>query len=582
GDGQTCDIGSHYIALGEPWSGAHQMTQDLVRSWKKIWFDTRHPSGTVPGPGRITYPVPAGHGTHAHVVGTYDGWMSIEPPNQQAADIVNHEYGHVVMSNLWIGFSPYWPTTDCPSPHYISLASGPGCALSEGFANFWAWYSNQFYDGDSSTANDGGTFNWPGGAWTDLESRGEGFYEAGDQVEGNVAAALGDLLDGENEGPASGAGDRVTEGIQHIWHTFYTQSDSNFAQWWNAYWAEQGHEPCAPLAALQHNTMPYTVAQCSGAACYVLTRTHTGMGADPVASPANSPGCPAGQYSAGQSIQLSATPASGSTVESWTGTAADASTSSFNSLVMPAGHHAVAVHYVVQPDIPLSNGVPVDGSLNGSSVWEQWDFYYVDLGSGVQQLGVDLHNLTKDADLLVRYGAKPDPANFDCVSSNAGTAADQCSFSSPAAGRWWIGVVNYAPGLIDYTIEATWSSPPDAGTDFFTLAPCRVFDSRSGSALLSLVPRVIQIAGLCGVPSTAKAVAVNVTAVSPTGLGYLTLWPGGTMPLASVLNYEAGRTRANNAVQALAGDGSGTLSARAFVAGDGQVHLVIDVVGYFE
>ena len=47
--------------------------------------------------------------------------------------------------------------------------------------------------------------------------------------------------------------------------------------------------------------------------------------------------------------------------------------------------------------------------------------------------------------------------------------------------------------------------------------------------------------GVCGVPSGAKAVSVNVTAVGPAGLGFLTLFPQGTtQPVVSNLNYSAG------------------------------------------
>lgn len=258
-DGQTCNIGTWWVStgVGEPWLGAHQMEQDLIRSWKKLHFDAVHPAGSNnPGPGRITYPVPSGHGTHVHVTGR-DPWISIEPPNQQSADIVNHEYGHAVMSNLWAGYSPRWTTFDCTSPHYIHLASGPGCALSEGFANFWAWYSNEFYDGDGTAANDGPIFNWPGGASTNLETRDGGSYQAGDQVEGNVAAALGDFFDWANDG-----NDQLSDGIQHIWHTTWSQSDNNFAEWWNAYWATFGHNACPAREILHWNTIFYQTPAC--------------------------------------------------------------------------------------------------------------------------------------------------------------------------------------------------------------------------------------------------------------------------------------------------------------------------------
>lgn len=196
-----------------------------------------------------------------HVAGR-DPWISIEPPSQQSADIVIHEYGHGVMSNLWATYSPNWPTSDCPSPHYVSKVSGPGCALSEGFANFWAWYSNQFDDGDSSTANDGPIFNWPGGASTNLETRDNGTYDAGDRVEGNVAAALGDFFDTANDGPGTGPADRLSDGIQHIWHTTYSRGNSNFSTWWSSYWSTYGHPGCTARDALHYNTITYMTPTC--------------------------------------------------------------------------------------------------------------------------------------------------------------------------------------------------------------------------------------------------------------------------------------------------------------------------------
>jgi hypothetical protein len=80
--------------------------------------------------------------------------------------------------------------------------------------------------------------------------------------------------------------------------------------------------------------------------CYSLDLTHTGSGTDPAASPANSPGCPAGQYAAGVTINLSgAVPTSGWRIGSWTGTSNNTSTASTNSLTMPADNHTVFVNY---------------------------------------------------------------------------------------------------------------------------------------------------------------------------------------------------------------------------------------------
>ena len=54
------------------------------------------------------------------------------------------------------------------------------------------------------------------------------------------------------------------------------------------------------------------------------------------------------------------------------------------------------------------------------------------------------------------------------------------------------------------------------------------------------------------------------------------------MPVASTLNFRAAQARANNAILPLALDGSGAVGARAVLVDGGAVHLVIDVLGYFQ
>ena len=117
--------------------------------------------------------------------------------------------------------------------------------------------------------------------------------------------------------------------------------------------------------------------------------------------------------------------------------------------------------------------------------------------------------------------------------------------------------------------------------DFHTLTPCRAVDTRSGTPLVSTFLRAFQIAGACGVPPTAKVVSANVTVVGPTGSGYVKIWPAGLPETStSAINFSSGMTRANNGLLTLATDGSGGISAKAFLADSGLVHLVIDVTGY--
>ncbi|MCB0052496.1 MAG: hypothetical protein KDE24_23465, partial [Caldilinea sp.] len=81
-------------------------------------------------------------------------------------------------------------------------------------------------------------------------------------------------------------------------------------------------------------------------ACYTLTLSHTGSGSDPTADPSNSSGCPTGSYLAGATVSLSdAAPAAHWHVAGWSGTDADNSTATGNTLTMPAANHTAGVTY---------------------------------------------------------------------------------------------------------------------------------------------------------------------------------------------------------------------------------------------
>jgi hypothetical protein len=93
---------------------------------------------------------------------------------------------------------------------------------------------------------------------------------------------------------------------------------------------------------------------------------------------------------------------------------------------------------------------------------------------------------------------------------------------------------------------------------------------------------VFSIAGRCGVPTTAKALSVNATVVSPGAMGSLTLYRNDltSAPDASTISFAAGRTRANNAILELSHDA--TQSFKVFNASSGAAHYVMDVNGYFK
>jgi hypothetical protein len=128
------------------------------------------------------------------------------------------------------------------------------------------------------------------------------------------------------------------------------------------------------------------------------------------------------------------------------------------------------------------------------------------------------------------------------------------------------------------------SPAPLSGLAFFSLSPCRVFDTRPASALQSGTTSLFEIGALCGIPTSAKAVTVNVTVAGPTGAGSVTLFPAGLLPVPDVptIHFAAGQTRGNNAILGVTEDGIGSIEARTLVNGGGQVHLILDITGYFE
>ena len=125
---------------------------------------------------------------------------------------------------------------------------------------------------------------------------------------------------------------------------------------------------------------------------------------------------------------------------------------------------------------------------------------------------------------------------------------------------------------------------------FYSLTPCRLVDTRNpvgpagGPAIASNSARSFPIFGSCCVPATAKAVALNVTVVTPTQFGFLTIWPSGTpQPVVSTLNFTAADGAVpNGAIVPLSSDPSAQLSVFLGTASPGIAHLLLDVTGYFQ
>ena len=141
----------------------------------------------------------------------------------------------------------------------------------------------------------------------------------------------------------------------------------------------------------------------------------------------------------------------------------------------------------------------------------------------------------------------------------------------------------------DLQSSRTWTLnvTPSPATSYFSLTPCRVFDTRNpigpfgGPALAPGAIRSFNLAGSCGIPATARAIVGNLTIVQPAQGGFLAAYAGGSpAPLTSAINFAAGQVRSNITTLAVAQNGLGTVSLQSGTSG--TVHVVLDVAGYYQ
>ena len=154
--------------------------------------------------------------------------------------------------------------------------------------------------------------------------------------------------------------------------------------------------------------------------------------------------------------------------------------------------------------------------------------------------------------------------------------------SSPA-GFFPLGPLVYFAATDAVTGFELWALPKTAlagPLDFYTVPPCRLADTRPATALPHGVRRTVSATGTCGIPPEARALVVNLTVVAPTGPGDLVAWPAGSpLPETTNLTFPAGALRSAYGLVELSEDGAIDLQSRSTTAG--QVHVVVDVTGYY-
>ncbi len=110
-------------------------------------------------------------------------------------------------------------------------------------------------------------------------------------------------------------------------------------------------------------------------------------------------------------------------------------------------------------------------------------------------------------------------------------------------------------------------------------APTQLLDTRTGLGGHNYQgdDLKLRVTGIAGVPADATAVILNVTAVDPNSTGFVTVYPyGNARPVASNLNFAAGRTTANMVVVPVGAGGTISLGN-----GTKRYNLVAELLGYY-
>lgn len=342
-------------------------------------------------------------------------------------------------------------------------------------------------------------------------------------------------------------------------------------------------------------------------------------------------------YDSGQVVPLTATPASGYNFSAWSGDVTSTSASTSITMTKPS---TVTASFVTPPpppppsnisvtvtSVPAGRSVVVDGTTYTTPQTLSWvPSSSHTISTSSPQAGAAagerfVFSTWSDAGAISHTVSPATATTFTATFSTqyllqtsvspggAGTVIPTPSSGDGYYASGQVVTLNVNPGL-GYNFS-NWSgdvsgtsqqttitmtkpsvasavfvpvSTTNSGLHFVPVRPCRIADTRDpagpfgGPVMAGGAARSFSIQqSNCGIPSTAKAYSLNVTAVPSVGLGYLTIWPTGqAQPFVSTLNANDAQVTANAAIVP-AGTGG---AVSVFVTN--QTHLILDINGYFD
>jgi hypothetical protein len=178
--------------------------------------------------------------------------------------------------------------------------------------------------------------------------------------------------------------------------------------------------------------------------------------------------------------------------------------------------------------------------------------------------------------------AMPIASNVNFVSGQA--VPNRVTVGVGTGGQ--IEVYNHAGTVnVDVDVDGYYTGAGGTGSYFVPITPVRLTDTRVPTNGMPIAANTSEEFNLSttasGIPTTATAVATNITVVPSGAPGYLTVYPASdtTVPVASDVNWTANESPAvSNFTVA---DTGGTGSVEVYNSHGVTINLLIDAFGYF-
>ena len=233
----------------------------------------------------------------------------------------------------------------------------------------------------------------------------------------------------------------------------------------------------------------------------------------------------------------------------------------------------------------VSSSAPIDLQVTGSLPTSDGDTVTVPADATAVVLNVTATGASANTDVRVYptpADASPPPVVSNLNLKAGETTPNLVTVAVGAGGK--VRLANSA-GQVNLLADlAGYYSASSAGR-YVPVVPTRFLDTRSGIGSAATPVGAgqfadVKLAGTRGVPSTALAAVLNITATSVTAGTDVRAYPkpaaGGNPPTVSNLNLVRGATRANLSIVKPGDDGRVRIRNEG-----GSLHLIADVAGYF-